>query len=61
MLLEPSDVIHEYTKLKEVSGILVTIDFKKDFDTINFNFLIRTLHRFYSGPSFIQCMDTSAI
>ena len=41
MLLEPSDDIHEYTKLNEVSGILVTIDFKKNFDTINFNFLIR--------------------
>ena len=32
-----------YTKEKELSGILVAIDFEKAFDTLNFNFLIRTL------------------
>ena len=48
------DDLVEYTKQKGVSGILVPIDFEKAFDTLNFNFLIRTLHKFNFGPSFIQ-------
>ena len=44
----------EYTKEEELSVILVAIDFEKAFDTLNFNFLIRTLHKFNFGPSFIQ-------
>ena len=42
----------EYTKEKELSGILVAIDFEKAFDTLSFDFLIRTLHNFNFGPSF---------
>ena len=44
----------EYTKEKELSGILVAIDFEKALDTLNFDFLIRTLHKFNFGASFIQ-------
>ena len=29
----------EFTKEKELSGILVAIDFEKAFDKLNFNFL----------------------
>ena len=47
-----------YTKEKELSGILVAIDFEKAFDTLNINFLIRTLHKFNFGPSFIQWIRT---
>ena len=45
-----------YTKEKELSGILAAIDFENAFDTLtgNFNFLIRTLHKFNFGSSFIQ-------
>ena len=43
------DVV-EYTKQKGLSGILVAVD----FDTLNFNYLIRILHEFNFGPSFIQ-------
>ena len=39
---------------ESVSGIQVAIDFEKACDTLNFNFLIRTLHKFNFGPSFIQ-------
>ena len=46
--------IVDYTKLNSWPGILVAIDFEKAFDTLNFNFLIRTLHKFNFGPSFIQ-------
>ena len=48
------DDVMEYTKEKGLSGILVAIDFEKAFDTLDFNFLIRALHKFNFGPSFIQ-------
>ena len=48
------DDIVDYSKRNGWSGILVAIDFEKAFDTVNFNFLIRTLHKFNFGPSFIQ-------
>ena len=44
----------EYTKQKGLSGILLAVDFEKAFDTLNFNYLIRILHEFNFGPSFIQ-------
>ena len=47
------DVV-EYTKQKGLSGILLAVDFEKSFDTLNFNYLIRILHEFNFGPSFIQ-------
>ena len=36
----------------------MAIDFEKAFDTLNFNFLIRTLHKFNFGPSFIRWIRT---
>ena len=47
------DVV-EYTKQKGLSRILLAVDFEKAFDTLNFNYLIRILHEFNFGPSFIQ-------
>ena len=38
----------------DISGILVAIDFEKAFDSLNFNFLLRVLHAFNFGPSFIK-------
>ena len=35
---------------------MIAIDFEKAFDTLDFQFLIRTLHKFNFGPSFIQWM-----
>ena len=52
------DDVMEYTKEKELCGILVAIDFEKVFDTLNFDFLIRMLHKFNFGPSFIQWIRT---
>ena len=46
--------VKEHTKQKCLSGILVAVDFEKAFDTLNFNYLIRILHEFNFGPSFIQ-------
>ena len=44
--------IVDYSKRNGWSGILVAIDFEKAFDTLNFKFLIRALHKFNFGPSF---------
>ena len=52
------DDMMEFTKEKGLSGILVAIDFEKAFDTLNFKFLIRTLHKFNFGPFFIQWIRT---
>ena len=49
------DDVIEYARYKDIPGILVTIDFKKAFASLNFNFLLRVLHdAFNFGPSFIQ-------
>ena len=48
------DDIVDYSKRNGRSGILVAVDFEKAFDTLNFNFLIRALHKFNFGPSFIH-------
>ena len=47
------DVI-EHTMNRDISGILVAIDFEKAFDSLNFSFLLRVLHAFLNAPSFIQ-------
>ena len=48
-----NDVI-DYAKYKDIPGILVAIDFEEAFDSLNFDFLLRVLHAFNFGPSFIQ-------
>ena len=52
------DDVMEYTREKKLARILVAIDFEKAFDTLSFNFLIRALHKFNFGPSFIQWIRT---
>ena len=47
------DYVIEHTMNRDISGILVAIDFEKAFDSLNFNFLLRVLHAFKFGPSFI--------
>ena len=44
----------DYTKRNNLSGFFIAIDFENGFDRLNFNFLIRTLHKFNFGPSFIH-------
>ena len=48
------DDIVDCTKRNSWSGILIAIDFEKAFDTLDFQFLIRTLHKCNFGPSFIH-------
>ena len=52
--LRTVDDVVDYTKRNCLAGILVAIDSEKAFDTLEFNFLIRTLHKFNFGPSFIH-------
>ena len=48
------DDMIEHTMNRDISGVLVAIDFEKAFDSLNVNFLLRALHAFNFGPSFIQ-------
>ena len=52
--LRAIDDVVNYSKRNCLSGILIAIDFEKAFDTLEFNFLIRILHKFNFGPSFIH-------
>ena len=40
------------------SGILLMLDFKKAFDTIEWEFMFKALHSFNFGPSFIRWIET---
>ena len=46
-----ADII-EYCKQKQMTGVLLLIDFEKAFDTIKWNFLHKTLQSFNFGKSF---------
>ena len=50
-----NDIV-DYTKRDSWSGFMIAIDFEKAFNALDFQFLIRTLHKFNFGPSFIQWM-----
>ncbi|KAL9967827.1 hypothetical protein ACROYT_G026124 [Oculina patagonica] len=50
--------ILEYTKRYQIEGRLVSIDFKKAFDSVSRDFLFRTLSAFHFGPSFKQWIQT---
>ena len=52
-----SDIMF-YTKQKQMEGMLINIDFKKAFDSVNWNFMIETLRHFNFGDSFIKWIRT---
>ena len=47
------DIIH-HTNKENKPGALLFLDFKKAFDTVSFNYLLKRLKRFNFGPSFIN-------
>lgn len=47
-----------YTKQRDIPGILMCIDFREAFDTVNWKFLEATLRKFNVGPSLIQWIRT---
>ena len=48
------DDIMEYTRINQVPGLMVAIDFEKAFDSLSWNFLSNTLRSFNFGNSFIN-------
>jgi hypothetical protein len=51
-----SDIL-DYTKAENIPGILLSIDFKKAFDSVNWVFLKETLKKFNFGESFIRWVE----
>ena len=52
-----SDVL-EFTKMRNYQGIMTAIDFEKAFDSLNWNFLHRSLEFFGFGESFLWWIKT---
>jgi hypothetical protein len=52
------DDIIDFTKRTNIPGLLVAIDFEKAFDSLNWDFLIKTLENFNFGLSFITWIKT---
>ena len=52
-----NDVVDYYDE-KQMKGILLNIDFKKAFDSLEWDFIFSTLATFNFGPSFIQWIRT---
>ncbi|KAL9965346.1 hypothetical protein ACROYT_G029135 [Oculina patagonica] len=52
------DDIMSYTKVNDLSGLLVAIDFEKAFDSLDWAFLNKALLAFNFGESFIKWVST---
>ena len=52
------DDVLEYAKITNKSGILVTIDFEKAFDSLNHTYLFKVLQKCNFGPYVIQWIKT---
>ena len=48
------DGIMEFTKIQQLSGLMVAFDFKKAFDSLSWSFLFRALQSFNFGESLIR-------
>ena len=48
------DDIMEYTKIKQLPGLMVAFDFEKTFDSLSWPFLFKALKSFNFGESFIK-------
>ena len=48
------DDIMEYTRINQLPGLMVAIDFEKAFDSLSWNFLSNALRSFNFGDSFIN-------
>ena len=48
----------EYTKQRNITGILLFIDFEKAFDSIDWTFMLKCLDAFGFGPTLIRWVET---
>ena len=51
-----SDIIH-YCNLAKQNGILLSVDFEKAFDTVEWNFMYECLRKFNFGENFIKWIE----
>ena len=52
------DDILEFTEREKIQGLMVAIDFKKAFDSVNRNYMLETLLAFNFGPTLIRWIRT---
>ena len=52
------ETIRSFTAKENIPGLLVFIDVKKAFDSVEWNFLYRCLEIFNFGPDFIHWVKT---
>ena len=50
--------ILEYTKYKNIPGIMLCLDFEKAFDTLEWGFLFKTVQRMNFGSTFVNLVKT---
>ena len=50
--------VMDFTKKKDLPGLLIFIDFQKAFDTLEWNFLSQCLSSFNFGPDFMRWIRT---
>ena len=50
--------VMEFTKMRDYQGIMTTIDFEKAFNSLNWNFLHKSLEFFGFGESFLGWIKT---
>ena len=50
--------IINYTKLKDIPGLLLFVDFEKAFDTLEWSFIVKTLEYYIFGSSLISWIKT---
>ena len=52
------DDVIDFIDLRDYQGIMTAIDFEKAFDSLNWNFLFKSLESFGFGASFIAWIKT---
>lgn len=54
-------VIRRFTKERNIPGLLLFVDFEKAFDTLEWNFIFKTLQYFGFGPSFTNLIQAMTL
>ena len=52
------DDLINYSKIKNISGLLVSLDYRKAFDTVCKQSILASLHKFHFGPTFTRYVAT---
>ena len=49
--------IHKYTEITQTPGVLLSVDFHKAFDSIDWKFIIKALKKYNFGPVLINLVN----